>query len=193
VDRRFLNAHIDPAPFRLLGRTLYPWCLKYRVRLHAFDSPLVTGSRGITPADILFACQVCAEEPLGEVGVIDRLRLMRLNDNPAKFEMLLESFAGYILVNDWPKFWDKDNKKSGGSSSMPWPMMIVANLVANGIEEKRAWEMPECQAIWLNAAFAMRKGVDVAIMSPEEEAFIESELKKEAEAESAKAVANPAG
>ena len=191
MDRRFLNAHIDPAPFRLLGRTLYPWCLKYRVRLHAFDSPLVTGSRGITPADLLFACQVCAEEPLGEVGVIDRLRLMRLNDNPAKFEMLLEAFAGYILINDWPKFWDKDNKKSGGTSSMPWPMMIVANLVANGIEEKRAWEMPECQAIWLNAAFAMRKGVDVAIMSPEEEAFIESELKKEAEA--AKAVANPAG
>ena len=163
------------------------------MRLHAFDSPLVTGSRGITPADLLFACQVCAEEPLGEVGVIDRLRLMRLNDNPAKFEMLLEAFAGYILINDWPKFWDKDNKKSGGSSSMPWPMMIVANLVANGIEEKRAWEMPECQAIWLNAAFAMRKGVDVAIMSPEEEAFIESELKKEAEAEAAKAVANPAG
>ena len=191
MDRRFLNAHIDPAPFRLLGRTLYPWCLKYRVRLHAFDSPLVTGSRGITPADLLFACQVCAEEPLGDIGVIDRLRLMRLNDNPAKFEMLLEAFAGYILINDWPKFWEKDNKKSGGTSSMPWPMMIVANLVANGIEEKRAWEMPECQAIWLNAAFAMRKGVDVAIMSPEEEAFIESELKKEAEA--AKAVANPAG
>ena len=193
MDRRFLNAHIDPAPFRLLGRTLYPWCLKYRVRLHAFDSPLVTGSRGITPADLLFACQVCSEEPLGEVGVIDRLRLMRLNDNPAKFEMLLEAFAGYILVNDWPKFWDKDNKKTGGSSSMPWPMMIVANLVANGVPYKQAWEMPECQAIWLNAAFAMRKGVDVAIMSPEEEAFIESELKKEAEAEAAKAVANPAG
>jgi hypothetical protein len=191
VDRRFLNAHIDPAPFRLLGRTLYPWCLKYRVRLHAFDSPLVTGSRGITPADLLFACQVCAEEPLGEIGIIDRLRLSRLNDNPAKFEMLLNAFAGYILIDDWPKFWEQDAKKSGGSKGLPFPLAIVANLIANGIEEKRAWEMPECQAIWLNAAFAMRKGVDVAIMSPEEEAFIESETKREAEA--AKAVANPAG
>jgi hypothetical protein len=56
--------------------------------------------------------------------------------------------------------------------------MVVANLVANNIEEKRAWEMPECQAIWLNAAFAMRKGVDVAIMSPEEEAFIAQEESK---------------
>lgn len=191
MDRRFLNAHIDPAPFRLLGRTLYPWCLKYRVRLHAFDSPLIQGGKEVSPSDLLFACQVCAEEPLGEVGIIDRLRIMRLNDNPAKFEMLLRAFAGYILVDDWPKFWEQDAKKSGGSKGLPWPMSIVANLVANGVPYKQAWEMPECQAIWLNAAFAMRKGVDVAIMSPEEEAFIEEELKREAEA--AASVANPAG
>ena len=60
MDRRFLNAYVDPAPFRLLGRSLYPWCLKYRVRLMAFDSPLVDGSRGISPADLLFACSACA-------------------------------------------------------------------------------------------------------------------------------------
>ena len=160
------------------------------MRLHAFDSPLVTGSRGITPADLLFACQVCAEEPLGEVGIIDRLRLSRLNENPAKFELLLNAFAGYILVDDWPKFWEQDQKKSGGNKGLPWPMSIVANLVANGIEEKRAWEMPECQAVWLNAAFAMRKGVDVAIMSPEEEAYIEEQLKA---GEGEAPVANPAG
>lgn len=191
MDRRFLNSHIDPAPFKLLGRTLYPWCLKYRVRLHAFDSPLVIPGKDVSPADLLFACQVCAEEPLGEVGIIDRLRLNRLNDNPAKFELLLQAFAGYIMVDNWPKFWEQDGKKSGGSKGLPWPMSIVANLVANGVPYKQAWEMPECQAIWLNAAFAMRKGVDVAIMSPEEEAFIEEELKREAEAD--KAVANPAG
>jgi hypothetical protein len=192
VDRRFLNSHIDPAPFVLLGRTLYPWCLKYRVRLMAFDSPLVTGSRGVTPADLIFACQVCAEERLGEVSWVDKLRIMRMNANPAKFELMLQAFAGYILVHNWPKFWEQNSKKSGGKSNMPWVMSVVANLIANNIEEKRAWEMPECQAIWLNAAFAMRKGVDVAIMSPEEEAYIEEELRKDAEAAKA-SVANPAG
>ena len=192
MDRRFLNSQIDPAGFKLLGRVLYPWCLKYRVRLHAFDSPLVTPGKDVSPADLLFACQVCAEEPLGEVGIIDRLRLNRLNENPAKFEMLLQAFAGYIMVDNWPKFWEQDGKKGGGNSRLPWPLAIVSNLVANGIDEKRAWEMPECQAIWLNAAFAMRKGVDVAIMSPEEEAFIEEELKREAD-EAAGSVANPAG
>ena len=190
MDRRFLNAYVDPAPLKgFLGRTLYPWCLKYRVRLHAFDSPLVTGERGVTPADLLFACQVCAEEPLGEVGIIDKARLVYLSSNPYKFEAMLKAFAGYILVDDWPKFWEQDQKKSGGNKGLPWPMAIVANLVANGIDEKRAWEMPECQAIWLNAAFAMRKGVDVAIMSPEEEAYIEEQLKA---GEGEDPVANPA-
>ena len=144
----------------------------------------------VSPADLIFACQVCAEEPLGQLGIIDRLRIMRLNDNPARFQILVNAFAGYILVDDWPKFWEQDGKKSGGSKSLPWPLAIVANLVANGIDEKRAWEMPECQAIWLNAAFAMRKGVDVAIISPEEEAFIEEQLKA---GEGGDPVANPAG
>jgi hypothetical protein len=175
VDHRFLNAFIDPAPFKLLGRSLYPWCLKYRVRLMAFKSPLITGDRGITPADLIFACQVCAEEPLGELGFWDKLRINRLNNDPVKFERLLKAFAGYVLVNDWPKFWEQDGKKSGGDNGVPWPLAIVANLIASGIEEKRAWEMPECQAIWLNSVFAMRKGAELKIMTPEEEAYMEAE------------------
>lgn len=186
MDSRFLNAYVDPAPFRLLGRSLYPWCLKYRVRLTAFKSPLITGERGVTPADLIFACQVCAEEPLGGLGWKDKLRIGRLNDNPAMFELMLNSFAGYIMVDNWPKFWEQNDKKSGGNSNMPWPLSIVANLIANGIPEQRAWEMPECQAIWLNSAFAIRKGADVAIMTPEEEAFIEEENAKDAASNPAK-------
>ena len=186
MDRRFLDAYVDPGPFRLLGRTLYPWCLKYRVRLMAFESVLVTGSRDITPADLLFACQVCAEEPLGgRIGWLDQLRILSLQRNPKKFEMLLNAFAGYIMVKHWPKFWEQ-NKKSGGSKGVPWPLAVVANLIAHGIPENRAWEMPECQAIWLNTAMAITKGADIAIMSPEEEAFMEQEEAAE------KAVADPA-
>jgi len=160
----------------------------------AFDSPLVTGLRGITPADLLFACQVCAEEPLGgPIGWKDQLRIMHLGRNPAKFERLLEAFAGYILVQDWPKFWEQTAKKSGGDKGVPWPLAIVANLIVNGIPEKRAWEMPECQAIWYNSALAIAKGADVAIMSPEEEAFMaEEEAKDKAKAAEAAAASNPA-
>jgi hypothetical protein len=158
----------------------------------AFDSPLVTGSRGITPADLLFACKVCAEEPLGgDIGMVDQLRLMSLARNPAKFDAMLTAFAGYILVQDWPKFWEQNKTKSGGGDKgVPWPLAIVANLMAEaGIPEKRAWEMPECQAIWLNSALAIRKGADVAIMSPEEEAFMADE---EAREKAAAPASNPA-
>ena len=175
MDHRFLNAFIDPAPFKLLGRSLYPWSLKYRVRLMAFNSPLIMGDRGITPADLIFACQVCAEQPLGNIGLIDKMRILHLNRNPAKFEALLKAFAGYVLVHDWPKFWEQDKSKSGGDNGCPWPLAIVANLIASGIEEKRAWEMPECQAIWLNSALALRKGAEIKIMTPEEEAFMAAE------------------
>jgi hypothetical protein len=178
VDHRFLNAFIDPAPFKLLGRSLYPWSLKYRVRLMAFNSPLIMGDRGITPADLIFACQVCAEQPLGNIGLIDKMRILHLNRNPAKFEALLKAFAGYVLVHDWPKFWEQDKSKSGGDNGCPWPLAIVANLIASGIDEKRAWEMPECQAIWLNSALALRKGAEIKIMTPEEEAFMEAKRAK---------------
>ena len=175
MDPRFLNAYIDPAPLRILGRSMYPWCLKYRVRLMAFNSPLITGDRGITPADLIFACQVCAEETLGQIGWLDKLRVLSLNRNPAKFKAMLNAFAGYILIHDWPKFWEQDKSKSGGDNGLPWPLAIVANLIASGIPEQRAWEMPECQAIWLNSALAIRKGAEVKIMTPEEEAFMASE------------------
>ena len=141
----------------------------------AFKSPLITGDGGVTPADLIFACQVCAEEPLGELAFWDKLRINRLNNDPVKFERLLKAFAGYVLVNDWPKFWEQDGKKSGGDNGVPWPLAIVANLIASGIEEKRAWEMPECQAIWLNSVFAMRKGAELKIMTPEEEAYMAAE------------------
>ena len=184
MDKRFLGAWIDPAPLPgMLGRTLYPWCLKYRVRLTAFDSPLVTGSRGVTAADLLFACQVCADEEVGgRLGLKDQLRIMRLTRNPARFEAYLKAFSDYILVAHWPKFWEQTAKKSGGSKGVPWPLAIVGNLIAHGVQEKRAWEMPECQAIWLNSALAISKGADVAIMSPEEEAFMAEEEAKDAAA-----------
>ena len=141
----------------------------------AFKSPLITGDRGITPADLIFACQVCAEETLGEIGWRDKIRVITLNRNPAKFEALLKAFSGYALIHDWPKFWEQDSKKTGGDNGCPWPLAIVANLIASGIEEKRAWEMPECQAVWLHSVFSMRKGAELKIMTLEEEAFMAAE------------------
>ena len=175
MDDRFLNAFIDPAPFKLLGRSLYPWCLKYRVRLMAFKSPLIDSRRAITPADLLLAIKICSEEPIGKFGIIDTWRIIRLEKDEEEMSRLLDVFSSYVLVGHWPKFWEQEKKKSSNGRGIPWPLAIVTNLIANGIDEKRAWEMPECQAIWMNTAFGIRNGADVSVMTPEEEAFMASE------------------
>ena len=151
----------------------------------ALNSPLVMGHRGVTPVDLIVALQVCAEEPIGYIGWRDKWRIIRLNSQPAKFEAILQRFSDYILVGHWPKFWDKTEKQSnGGGGNVPWPLSVVCNLVANGIEEKRAWEMPECQAIWMSSAFAISKGADVSILTSEEEKIMEEvrEARRAAEA-----------
>lgn len=180
MDKRFLNAYVDPAPFRILGRTLYPWCLKYRVRLEAFQSPLVDSHRAITPADLILAVKICAEEPIGKFGIRDTWRVLQLERYPEEFQRQLNLFSSYILVGHWPKFWEQTKTKGGNGKNIPWPLAIVAGLIANGIPEQRAWEMPECQAIWLNTAFGVRNGADVSIMSTEEEAFMADEEAREA-------------
>lgn len=173
MDSRFLQAFTDPACVTILGRRVWPFCLKHRVRLMAVDSPIL-GGRDVTPLDLLIAVKICAEEPMGKPGFIDTWRLSRLNASPYKFAKELHRFTEYALVDCWPKFWENKTASSGSTSSVPWPLMVVANLVASGIEEQRAWEMPECQAVWLNVALAARKGNDVNVLTTEEEELMQS-------------------
>jgi hypothetical protein len=57
---------------------------------------------------------------------------------------------------------------------------VIAGLIQNGIEEERAWNMPESQAIWMNSAFSMNKGADISLMTTEEEKFMDDLREKDA-------------
>jgi hypothetical protein len=52
--------------------------------------------------------------------------------------------------------------------------MILTNLIAEGVDEQRAWEMPEAQAIWLSTAFSTRNGAKVNVLTTEEEEMMEA-------------------
>lgn len=188
MDGRFLRAFTDPAKVVCLGRPVYPWCLKYRVRLLAIDSPLADDSGRIpTPLDLLTAVKICAEEPIGELTKAEVRLVQRLTELPGRFLTELERFKDYAHVSAWPKFWES-NKKAGSSADdagVPWPLMVIASLVKHGFEEKRAWEMPECQAIWFNAAFSSMNGSESKILTTDEEAFMEEQERLEKVAASA--------
>ena len=183
MDGRFLRAFTDPAAkLQMLGRSVYPWCLKYRVRLLAVGSPFADDSgREPTPLDLLTAVKICAEEPIGELTDKEVKLVKSFTERPGRFLTECERFQEYAHVGAWPKFWTA-NTKTGGSAEdagIPWPLMVVASLVKNGFEEKRAWEMPECQAIWFNAAYAAMNGSESKILTTDEEAFMEEQERLE--------------
>ena len=182
MDGRFLRAFTDPARVTFLGKAVYPWCLKYRVRLLAIESPLADDSgREPTPLDLLTAIKICAEEPIGELTAAEVKLVKSLGERPGKFLTECERFQEYSHVRAWPKFWES-NKKNGSSADdagVPWPLIVIASLIKNGVEEKRAWEMPECQAIWLNAAYAAMNGSEQKILTTDEEAFMEEQERAE--------------
>ena len=174
MDRRFLAAFTDPAPVRMLGRVVYPFCLKHRVRLEAIDSPFISEGKEFSPSDILVAVKICAEEPANELTLKDRWHLLRMTTNNLVFTANFLKFIQYVQMSSWPKFWEKENTtKADAGGSMPWALNVVSSLIANGIPEQRAWEMPECQAVWYSCAFAKRNGAELNVLSTEEEDFME--------------------
>ncbi len=188
MDGRFLRAFTDPAKVTCLGRTVYPWCLKYRVRLLAIDSPFADDSgRQPTPLDLLTAVKICAEEPLGELTKAEIRMVKFLTERPGKFLTECERFHEYAHVGAWPKFWTTNSKNGAAAedAGIPWPIMVVASLMKHGFDEKRAWEMPECQAIWFNACFGAMNGSEQKILTTDEEAFMAEQERLEKVAASA--------
>ena len=187
MDGRFLQACTDPARVSFLGRLVYPFCLKYRVRLLAVDSPFVTEGRNVTPLDLLTAVKICAEEPIGPLGWKDKLIVLRMERRPSLFIMDVERFVAYVQATSWPKFWSKNTATKGEAedAGIPWPLGIVTALVKAGWEEKRAWEMPECQAVWYSSAIAAAAGSESKLLTTDEEAFMDDLEKQEKVAKAA--------
>lgn len=176
MDNRFLRAFRDPSSRVILGKRVFPFCLKHRVRLLSIESPLVTTTeQGITPRDLLIAVKVCAEESDLRVGFLDEVRLRVYEYQPDKFKAEVARFVDHCHLQAWPKYWDgPKSSDTADGVGIPWPLMILTNLVANGIDEQRAWEMPEAQAIWLSTAFSVRAGAKVNLLTTEEEELMEA-------------------
>jgi len=173
MDRRFTSAFTDPANTILLGRFVSPFCLLHRVQLEAAESPLLKSGVGIRPLDMLVAVKICSGERLDKITWKDSWYLGKMTSNGDYFADQIDRFAQFVLVTAWPKFWEK-KAKAAESSGVPWPLSVVSNLIANGIPEERAWKMPECQAIWLNSAFAINKGAELKVLTTEDEELIET-------------------
>jgi hypothetical protein len=173
MDKRFTSAFTDPGKTKLLGRFVSPFCLLHRVKLEAAESPLVRSGCTVRPLDLLVAVKICAGERIDDLNWRDSWHLGKMTANQNYFAEQVERFSQYVLIEAWPKFWEK-RARSSETSGTPWVLTVVASLISNGIPEERAWTMPECQAIWLNCTFAISKGAELKVLTSEDEALIDS-------------------
>ena len=171
MDQRFLSAFTDPAPIRMLGRLVSPFSMLRRVQLESVESPFVVSTKAVRPLDLLIAVKICAGEPIGKLSLKDHYYLGRMSASEVYFVKQMSRFAEFVLVESWPKFWEK-KAKHHNSTGMPWVLTVVCNLMAHGVSEQRAWTMPESQAIWLHSCFAISEGADMKVLSKEDEDLI---------------------
>jgi hypothetical protein len=153
LDKRFVRSFTEPSRVLILGRFVYPFCLKHRLHLLALESPLVLEGKPITASDLLLAVKVCAEEPIDRVTWRDQWEALKMKHRPGYLNAQLERFVAFTLLNQWPKFWEKQGKTSGSVNSIPWVLQVICNLMKNGFTEERAWMMPESQAVWMSTGF----------------------------------------
>jgi hypothetical protein len=172
MDRRFLSAFTDPSDqVKILGRRVSPFCLLHRVQLEAIDSPLLKGGTDIRPSDLLVAVKICAGEPISKPTLKDSWYLGRMNRSENYFIQQIVRFSEFVLIESWPKFWEKKDKGQE-TSGIPWVLSIVTGLIRNGISEERAWTMPESQAIWIQSSFAVGHGAELKVLTTEDEELL---------------------
>jgi hypothetical protein len=171
MDKRWLSAMTDPARLTMLGRFVDPFSMLRRLQLESIESPFVVPGKDVRPLDLLIAVKICAGETIDKLSLKDYFYLGRMNSSETYFVKQMSRFSQFVLIESWPKFWDK-KAKHHNSTGMPWVLTVVCNLMAHGVSEERAWTMPESQAIWLHSCFAIGEGADMKVLTKEDEDLI---------------------
>lgn len=187
ADLRFLASCIVPKRTRILGKTLKPFCLKYRLWLQAIGSPFLEPEKEIKIEDLIIALKVCSGESLDRAKLSDYWTAIKLTLFKNTRLNAFKAFVNYSGQSDiWPKFYDNSRKSSGSSTGLPWELSVIANLTRNGISYEEALNMPEASAIWLSTAFSIHSGAKIDLLTTDDEALIDhlaklrdEELKKQ--------------
>jgi len=180
MDTRFIKATTAlPAPNRVCGKVLLPFCLRHRVLLESIDSPfLKPDDRSFSAKDVIWAIKIINTYDKSVIheslSLQERMWMWVLN----KSRFNLARTAGFILGHitnscSYPKLWNKeDNNKK--SENIPWTLSCVANNVRNGCSLEESWTMPEGEAVWMSISHAVYNGAKIDVLSTDEEKELEN-------------------
>jgi hypothetical protein len=173
ADQRFFNAFLTPARTIILGKKLKPFSLKHRIFLEGIGSPYLKSDQELSPADLLIALKICANESLDSFTLWDRWIGIRMTLSKELLAQASLSFVRYVNQPDtYPKFYEK-REAGSAQEQMPWQLCILATLIRNGISYEAALTMPEAKAIWLSTAFNIQAGAKLHILTTDDEELID--------------------
>ena len=156
------------------GRRLRPFCIKHRLFLEGIGSPFLQEDQEITAQDIIIVLKVCAEEPIGDPTWRDIWLGVRFAlSEDYKRRAALAVIRHITTQLNFPKFYERTDRKNYGESNVPWQLTVVANLCRNGVSYSEAMTMPEAKAVWLSAVFSIQAGAKLDFLSTDDEALID--------------------
>lgn len=174
ADQRFFNAFLTPASSVILGRRLKPMCLKHRIFLDGIGSPFLKEDADLTIADLIIALKVCGDELIDKPTLRDKWLALRLGWSDELFRLGCRAMIRHLDTSkDFPRFWERSDRKAGGGSTIPWQLNILATLVKNGVSYPEALLMPEARAVWLASIFSIHNGAKLEILTTDDEALID--------------------
>lgn len=207
-DERYVEAFFH-VRHRVLGRALRPFSAWHRTVLEYVGSPFLTGEPVRSLGPVRLAVEVCGlrypDLPRGRErrGWWGRLCAAadELRDARRERQAVAASAAFVAYMEDYcslPKLHISTRKVGpGGRVSMSAETTRVPDMdetlmdvalyrTLTGCPREEPWDMPLGELIWMNAAMARTKGMDLRVLTTEEEARLERLRKKIAEAADAK-------
>jgi hypothetical protein len=174
VDDRFFNAFLPPS-VKICGRRLDRFTLWHQLLLAAIDSPILTGTGNVRPADVLAAAAILrARHPHqpAKPGIKDAVWHWAMCRWPDVFE------REAIRLIDWmrrqssqPIYYHTRPSESTGRQLNSGPQCLsykVALMSKGGFSESQAWDMPMGQALWEVAQLAAQETGDICFLDEDD-------------------------
>jgi hypothetical protein len=180
-DERYAEAVLHvPGGHRVLGVRLRPFSAWHRTVLEYVDSPVMTGGE-VGPADLRLAVEVCRrgfpDMPCAPRGLWARLcaesRAMKDARN-RRFAQERAAFSAYL--GDYvsmPVIMCNGGKGKVESAVIPdidqTLMDVAVYRFYTGCPRNEPWDLPIGELGWMNAAIARTQGVQLSVVTTEEE------------------------
>jgi hypothetical protein len=179
IDKRLLTSFLMPPEWEVMGFKLKPFCLLHQMTLQAIESPFfVEGKESeMEVEDIIIAFRVCS----GYDGIMamkkpptwkEKWFNARMTVSPAYCNLAIEEFQSYVEhYCTQPKLWEKDKDPSEKIKEKVPAQLLMTTLMLRrtNLSEQEVWRMPIGKMSWYCTALGYLEGVDVSVISTDEE------------------------